>query len=118
MIGGVTIWEVIWTDGLPHLPGFPHLPDLLAPPQRPCKQADQKRLSLRSTSRKSTLNLTQITKERAISRKKLDSETDRSERYRIRKYVTDLGRTASEVNEHFSSQATRSEDEHLILLKL
>ena len=42
-------------------------------------------------------------KKRAISRKKLDSETDRSERYRIRKYVTDLGRTASEVNAHFSS---------------
>ena len=47
------------------------------PPQPSCKQADQNRL-LRSTSRKSTLNLTQETKERAISRKELDSETDRS----------------------------------------
>ena len=25
MIGGVTIWEIMWTDRLPHLPGVPHL---------------------------------------------------------------------------------------------
>ena len=92
MKGAVTIWEIIWTGGLPHLCGFP------APTS--CEKEDQ---------RKSTLYLTQEKKERAISRKKLDSETDRSERYRIRKYVTDLGRTASEVNVHFSSQATRTE---------
>ena len=69
-------------------------------PPPSCQKADQ---------RKSTLYLTQEMKKRAISRKKLDSETDRSERYRIRKYITDLGRTASEVNAHFSSQATRTE---------
>ena len=94
MKGAVTLWEIIWTGGLPHLCGFP----ATTPPS--CQKADQ---------RKSTLYLTQEMKERAISRKKLDSETDRSERYRIRKYVTDLGRTASEVNAHFSSQATRTE---------
>ena len=26
MIGGVTIWEIIWTGGLRHLSGLPHLP--------------------------------------------------------------------------------------------
>ena len=26
MIGGVTIWEVVWTAGLPHLSGLPYLP--------------------------------------------------------------------------------------------
>ena len=26
MIGGVTIWEIIWAGGLPHLSGLPHLP--------------------------------------------------------------------------------------------
>ena len=26
MIGGVTIWEIIWKGGLPHLSGLPHLP--------------------------------------------------------------------------------------------
>ena len=26
MIGWVTIWEIIWTGGLPHLTGLPHLP--------------------------------------------------------------------------------------------
>ena len=78
----------------------PHPPPPPPPPPPSCQKADQ---------RKSTLYLTQEMKERAISRKKLDSETDRSERYRIRKYVTDLGRTASEVNAHFSSQATRTE---------
>ena len=25
MIGGVTIWEIVWTIGLPHLSGLPHL---------------------------------------------------------------------------------------------
>jgi len=25
MIGGVTIWEIIWTGGLPHLPGVSYL---------------------------------------------------------------------------------------------
>ena len=97
-LGAVTIWEIIWTGGLPHLCGFPAPTFPPSPPS--CQKADQ---------RKSTLYLTQEMKERAISRKKLDSETDRSERYRIRKYITDLGRTASEVNAHFSSQATRIE---------
>ena len=26
MIGGVIIWDIIWTVGLPHLNGLPHLP--------------------------------------------------------------------------------------------
>ena len=26
MIGRVTIWEIIWTGGLPQLGGLPHLP--------------------------------------------------------------------------------------------
>ena len=26
MIGWVTIWEIIWSGGLPHLTGLPHLP--------------------------------------------------------------------------------------------
>ena len=28
MIGGVTIWEIIWTGGLPHLSRSPQLPRL------------------------------------------------------------------------------------------
>ena len=80
MIGAVTIWEIIWTGGVTpptQVPSPTCAPNPPPPPQPSCKQADQNRL-LRSTSRKSTLNLTQETKERAISRKELDSETDRS----------------------------------------
>ena len=44
MIGGVTIWEIIWTGGLPHLNGLPHLPGV---PHLHVKQA----LSLHSTTR-------------------------------------------------------------------
>ena len=35
MIGWVTIWEIIWSGGLPHLTGLPHLPWSSLPP---CKQ--------------------------------------------------------------------------------
>ena len=26
MIVGVTLWEIVWTGGLPHVRGLPHLP--------------------------------------------------------------------------------------------